>query len=66
MPQRDVPVFTGGAMRQIDLYRRRDLSPGAEFDGPAVVAQDDTTFVIPAGATAHVDRHLNIHLTFAE
>ncbi|MCB1341782.1 MAG: hydantoinase/oxoprolinase family protein [Pseudooceanicola sp.] len=66
VPQRDVPVFTGGAMRQIDLYRRRDLSPGAEFDGPAVVAQDDTTFVIPAGATAHVDRHLNIHLTFAE
>ncbi|MBL4916777.1 hydantoinase/oxoprolinase family protein [Szabonella alba] len=64
--QRQVPVFTGGETRDIPLFRRRDLTPGAEFEGPAVIAQDDTTFVIPAGSKAHVDRHLNLHLTFAE
>ncbi|MFC4671564.1 hydantoinase/oxoprolinase family protein [Seohaeicola nanhaiensis] len=66
VPERQVSVFTGGDARGINLYRRRNLTPGAEFDGPAVVAQEDTTFAIPAGATAHVDRHLNIHLTFGE
>lgn len=66
VPQRDVPVFTDGAAQQIALYRRRELTPGAEFDGPAVVAQDDTTFAIPSGARAHVDRHLNLHLRFQE
>ncbi|WP_323039865.1 hydantoinase/oxoprolinase family protein [Gemmobacter sp.] len=65
-PQRDVPVYTGGRVQPIGLYRRRELLPGAEFTGPAVVAQDDTTFAIPAGARAHVDRHLNLHLTFGD
>ena len=57
---------TGGAERPIPLYQRAALTPGNRFAGPAVVAQEDTTFVISAGAEAHVDRHLNIHLTFAE
>lgn len=64
--ERDVAVFTCGAERPIPLYQRTALTPGNRFAGPAVVAQEDTTFVIPAGAEAHVDRHLNIHLTFAE
>lgn len=65
-PQREVPVFTGGATRPLPLYARHDLTPGAHFNGPAIVAQEDTTFTIPHGAAAHVDRHLNLHLTFAE
>ncbi|GGE15033.1 N-methylhydantoinase A [Gemmobacter megaterium] len=65
-PRRDVPVHTGGRVQPIGLYRRRDLGPGAVFSGPAVVAQDDTTLAIPAGARAHVDRHLNLYLTFGE
>jgi N-methylhydantoinase A len=31
-----------------------------------VVVQEDTTFAIPARTRAHVDRHLNLVLTFAE
>lgn len=66
MPAREVPVHTGGSVRPVPLFRREDLSPGARFDGPAIVAQEDTTFAIPAGAAAQVDLHLNLHLTFAE
>ncbi|MGQ3485889.1 hydantoinase/oxoprolinase family protein [Roseovarius pacificus] len=65
-PLREVGVFTGGRLQDIGLYRRQDLAPGGTFDGPAVVAQEDTTFAIPAGTQASVDRHLNLHLTFAE
>jgi N-methylhydantoinase A len=42
------------------------LHPGGRFSGPAVVAQDDTTFAIPAGTQVTIDRHLNLHLTFSE
>ncbi len=64
--ERRIPVYTGGAIETIGLYLRDALMPGGGFSGPAVVAQEDTTFAIPAGARAHVDRHLNLHLTFAE
>ncbi|HEY0211980.1 MAG TPA: hydantoinase/oxoprolinase family protein [Paenirhodobacter sp.] len=63
---RDVTVHVDGATQPIGLYLRADLTPGAVFDGPAVVAQEDTTFAIPTGARAHVDSHLNIHLSFGD
>ncbi|WP_413204940.1 hydantoinase/oxoprolinase family protein [Rhodospirillum sp. A1_3_36] len=62
---REIPVYVRGE-RMIPLYDREVFSPGVVFEGPAVVAQSDTTFAIPEGATARVDRYLNIHLTFAE
>ena len=65
MPARQVQVHLNGA-RHIPLFERADLMAGATFDGPAVVCQEDTTLAIPEGARAHVDRHLNIHLEFAE
>jgi len=66
MPEREIAIHTGGARKAVGLYRRADLQPGSRFAGPAVVAQEDTTVAIPAGATARVDSHLNLHLTFAE
>ena len=60
-----MPVHLDG-WREIPLYDRQDLAGGATFAGPAIVAQEDTTFAIPAGTAARVDRHLNIHLDFAE
>nr|WP_292097103.1 hypothetical protein [Mesorhizobium sp.] len=42
------------------------MAPGSAFHGPAVVVQEDTTFALPAGTQARVDRHLNLVLTFAE
>lgn len=65
-PERMIPVYTGSAVEKISLFRRDVLNPGERFRGPAVVAQDDTTFAIPIGTEARVDRHMNIHLTFTE
>lgn len=66
VPERELAIHTGGALRQVGLYRRAGLTPGSRFEGPAVVAQEDTTVAIPAGASARIDSHLNLHLTFAE
>ncbi|WP_046863818.1 hydantoinase/oxoprolinase family protein [Microvirga massiliensis] len=66
VPEREIEIHTGGARKAVGLYRRSDLQPGSRFAGPAVVAQQDTTVAIPAGASARIDRHLNLHLTFAE
>lgn len=65
-PERTIAVYIGGNMRETGLYRRGMLRPGDRFDGPAIVAQDDTTFAIPPGAVVRVDRHSNLHLTFPE
>jgi N-methylhydantoinase A len=65
-PYRMLPVFTGHKTEIIPLYRREDLQPGAQFSGPAVVVQEDTTFAIPAGAEVQVDRHFNLLLNFVE
>ena len=63
-PEREVRVFTDGAARAVGLYRREDLHAGARFRGPAIVAQQDTTFAIPSGAALRVDGYRNLHLTF--
>ena len=54
-----------GQWRDVPLYRREGLVPASRFNGPAVVAQEDTTLVIPDGAKASVDSHLNIVLDLA-
>jgi len=36
------------------LYRREDLRPGANFSGPAIVTQVDSTVLILSGQTASV------------
>ncbi|ETA71552.1 MULTISPECIES: hydantoinase/oxoprolinase family protein [Mesorhizobium] len=66
IPARRLPVYTGLRVETVDLHDRQALVPGSTFHGPAVVVQEDTTFAIPAGAQARVDRHLNLLLTFAE
>jgi N-methylhydantoinase A len=66
IPARRLPVYTGASVETVDLHDRQTLVSGSMFHGPAVVVQEDTTFAIPAGAQARVDRHLNLLLTFAE
>ncbi|MER8588580.1 hydantoinase/oxoprolinase family protein [Mesorhizobium sp. M1338] len=66
IPARRLPVYTGASVETVDLHDRQALMPGSTFQGPAVVVQEDTTFAIPAGAQASVDRHLNLLLTFPE
>ncbi|MEM6481110.1 MAG: hydantoinase/oxoprolinase family protein [Pseudomonadota bacterium] len=59
------PVFIGDRVRDLPLYHRNDLTPGIEFPGPAIVAQEDTTLAIPDACIAKVDEQLNIHLYLA-
>jgi N-methylhydantoinase A len=66
IPARRLPVYTGLSVETVDLHDRQALLPGSTFRGPAVVVQEDTTFAIPAGTQARVDRHLNLLLTFPE
>ncbi|EHH02489.1 hydantoinase/oxoprolinase family protein [Mesorhizobium amorphae] len=66
IPTRRLRVYTGVSVETIDLHDRQVLVPGSTFHGPAVVVQEDTTFAIPAGTQARVDRHLNLLLTFTE
>ena len=45
------------------LYHRRALAPGSELDGPAVIAEDETSTAVPAGFSAAIDMGGAIVLT---
>ena len=45
------------------VYDRSELPAGAEFEGPAVVEQLDSTTVVPPGVEVKVDEWLNIRMT---
>ncbi len=62
-PRGHTAIFLDGASRQAALFDRADLSPGQYFAGPAVVAQDDCTTVVPPGYAAEVDLRSNLILT---
>lgn len=57
-----VSAWVDGAETKAALVRRADLLAGHRFAGPAIVAQDDTTTVVPSGFAAEVDRFGNLHL----
>jgi N-methylhydantoinase A len=61
-PEHMIEVWLDGAKREVPLYHRDDLRNGHRFEGPAVVAQQDTTVCIPEGFDAEVDAWLNLHL----
>lgn len=53
-------VWFDGKAHDAALYQRDDLKAGAEFSGPAIVEQFDSTTVVPPGMTASVDAFMNI------
>lgn len=53
-------VWFKGKPVSSDIYNRTDLTAGAEFRGPAIVEQVDSTVVVPPGSVANVDAYLNI------
>jgi N-methylhydantoinase A len=61
--QREAEVWMDGRMRPIRLYRRGELRAGHHFAGPAVVAQDDCTTVVPPGFAVTVDAYSNLRIT---
>ena len=59
-PIRQRDVWFKGERCTSDVYDRTEFSAGAEFAGPAIVEQVDSTVLIPPNATASVDQYMNI------
>jgi 5-oxoprolinase (ATP-hydrolysing) len=49
-----VPMFTGGAWADVDLYERSGLRPGHVIDGPAILTEELATTVVEPGWQAVV------------
>jgi len=43
------------ALQQVAIYRRDGLGPGGVVRGPAVIAEDETTTIVPRGYTARIN-----------
>jgi N-methylhydantoinase A len=54
---RSIIFERGGARRDSPVFRRDDLLPGHELEGPAIVSQSDTTVLLLPGQSAQVDDH---------
>jgi N-methylhydantoinase A len=60
LPKGSRPVWFEGMSFETPVYERDDLGCGFRFTGPAIVEQFDSTVVVPPGASATVDKFLNI------
>ncbi|HEX8827994.1 MAG TPA: hydantoinase/oxoprolinase family protein, partial [Xanthobacteraceae bacterium] len=45
----------GGEFVDVPIYWRNDLAPGARIEGPAVIAEDDTSTVVSSSFDAQID-----------
>jgi N-methylhydantoinase A len=45
-----------GEFADVPIYWRNDLAPGARIEGPAVIAEDDTSTIISSSFDAHIDQ----------
>jgi len=63
-PRSRRPLFDAetGEFREVDIYWRGDLAPGARIGGPAVIAEDETSTVVSARFDARLDRFGYIEL----
>jgi N-methylhydantoinase A len=43
------------SMQEVPVYRRVELSPGSMMPGPAVIAEDETTTIVPRGFVARLN-----------
>ncbi len=61
-PQRTGLVWLGEKRRQIPVYDRAELRPGARIKGPAIIVEYGSTTLVPAGWKAAVDGWQNLAL----
>jgi N-methylhydantoinase A len=61
------PAWCVVARQPLDhaVYRRGRLTSGATLDGPAIVEEDESTTIVPAGARLRVDDHGSLIITLA-
>jgi N-methylhydantoinase A len=55
-------AWLDGQWRDTPFYHRADLRAGHSFTGPAVVAQDDCTTIVPPGSAVRVDDLGNLRI----
>ena len=55
-------VFFDGEYYETSIYDRAELQPGNEFEGPAILIEDDSTIVIQPDHTASIDKYANIEV----
>ena len=62
------PVFDPitAEFREVPIYWRAELAPGATIKGPAIIAEDDTSTIVSASFDARIDRFGYIELTRRE
>ena len=63
-PARQRPVFDpeAGEFVTVAIHDRRDLRPGAQIPGPAIIVEDETSTVVTRLFTATIDPFGYIHL----
>ena len=61
-PQRTELVWLGEKRKQIPVYDRAELRPGARIKGPAIIVEYGSTTLVPAGWKATVDGWRNLTL----
>jgi N-methylhydantoinase A len=52
-----IAIFIHGAWDEVPLLMRAALAPGQIIDGPAVIAQEDATVLLPRNTIASTDAH---------
>ena len=57
------PVRWGDGYADTDVYELDQVEAGNEVTGPAIVESVATTFAIPPGRSARLDRHQIFHLS---
>ncbi|HEX9466428.1 MAG TPA: hydantoinase/oxoprolinase family protein [Alphaproteobacteria bacterium] len=64
-PRSRRPVFESGRGEfvEVPIYWRGDLAPGAQIEGPAVIAEDETSTVVSPAFQARIDEFGYIELT---
>ncbi len=56
-------VRWGDGDAETDIYELTEIEAGNSIEGPAIVESTATTFAIPPGRTARLDRHQIFHLS---
>ena len=61
----DAASAKAGRGEATPVYRRRQLEPGMQLAGPAVIEEQTSTTVLVPGQTATIDRFGNIEVVWA-
>ena len=62
-PIAHAPVTTGGAHLETPIYRRDDLQPGHQINGPAIIAETHSTTIVEPGWLLEVTPQNHLVLT---